>query len=174
MAHSMTVLRPQGRRLAVPRSPVIAVNLAKSHGEFGACPCHGLPFRVSAWARGCPCHPRSRLANGFLAGTAHGRSRGSVQAVPAQVVFCPVRAVRGSKAFSLLFARRQLERASSCIALEAGAPANSSGQRAHDRLRISCHVMPFPPHSRVNRYQSRNSGPAAAPGRSKNYQQIML
>lgn len=42
-------------------------------------------------------------------------------------------------------------------------------QRAHDLHRISCHVMPFPPHSCMNRYQSGNSGPAANMGRSKEY-----
>ena len=40
-------------------------------------------------------------------------------------------------------------------------------QRARDQLRIGCHVMPFPPHSCMNRYQSGNSGPAANLGRSK-------
>ena len=42
-------------------------------------------------------------------------------------------------------------------------------QRAHDQLQMGCHVMPFPPHSCMNRYQSGNSGPAATLGRSKEY-----
>ena len=47
-------------------------------------------------------------------------------------------------------------------------------QRPHGLFRISCHVMPFPPHSCINRCQSGNSGPAATLGRSKNNQQVML
>lgn len=57
---------------------------------------------------------------------------------------------------------------SSCKSLSKPArlPAGQA-QRAHDLLRISCHVMPFPPHSCMNKNQSGNSGPAAAQGPSK-------
>ena len=47
-------------------------------------------------------------------------------------------------------------------------------QRPHDLLRISCHVMPFPPHSCMNRHQSGKPGPAALQVNLKNNQQIML
>lgn len=48
----------------------------------------------------------------------------------------------------------------------APAPAGQA-QRTHRLLLISCHVMPFPPHSCMISYQSGKSGPAATLGRSK-------
>ena len=51
------------------------------------------------------------------------------------------------------------------IALEAGPDLlPGRAQRPHDQLRISCYVMPFPPRSRMNRYQNGNSRTAATPG----------
>jgi hypothetical protein len=52
-----------------------------------------------------------------------------------------------------------------------GRPRLPTGQaqRTHHLLRISGHVMPFPPHSCINRHQSGNSGPASARARSKEH-----
>ena len=46
-------------------------------------------------------------------------------------------------------------------------------QGPNDLLRIGCHVMPFPPHPCMNRYQSGNSGPQTSVDQ-ENIQHVML